>query len=373
MAGEKFDEILQSLYECGTDPQWVNHSLRCIGDAFNSHLTAIHIHDLDHSMGHLEACVGAGSIEVDRIFRRYGGAHLWFESASSTLLKDGVCDDRGLVPADELEGTEFFQVFLRGIETRYGMAFNLASGADAPVAAITVNRDRRYGSFRADELRFAKRLLPHVRNVYRLQQQLSWAESVAAGFRAALDHLDFGVCLLDKYGAAVFSNPAAQRLCAEQSGITQVGGRLRVVWHPDQDALKQAIDRACAGLIAASPQPLPLHDKYGTAAAMLLLLPVPPMTTMTWSEPRTAVVAFIKPLKSQPKAAADTLRTLFGLTAAETQLAVLLSEGLTLRGASERMGKSINTVRSQLRALLAKTNARRQAELLQLIANLTKT
>jgi DNA-binding CsgD family transcriptional regulator len=62
------------------------------------------------------------------------------------------------------------------------------------------------------------------------------------------------------------------------------------------------------------------------------------------------------------------LAELFQLSPAEQHLAELLAQGLTPDGCAERLNVSINTVRSQLRALFRKTETERQAELVSLFA-----
>jgi DNA-binding CsgD family transcriptional regulator len=61
------------------------------------------------------------------------------------------------------------------------------------------------------------------------------------------------------------------------------------------------------------------------------------------------------------------LRSLFGLTGAESALVLLLVEGLTLDEAAARQGVSRHTARSQLRSIFAKTGVTRQTELLRLV------
>ena len=68
---------------------------------------------------------------------------------------------------------------------------------------------------------------------------------------------------------------------------------------------------------------------------------------------------------------AGTLRELFGLTQAEAQLATALHAGDNPRRYAERCGRSLHTVRSQLRDLLGKTGTHSQTALLQLLAAIT--
>jgi DNA-binding CsgD family transcriptional regulator len=58
------------------------------------------------------------------------------------------------------------------------------------------------------------------------------------------------------------------------------------------------------------------------------------------------------------------LISLFGLTPAESKLAIKLCERHTPKECAEHLGVSITTIRSQLRGIMEKTDSHRQAELL---------
>jgi DNA-binding CsgD family transcriptional regulator len=64
------------------------------------------------------------------------------------------------------------------------------------------------------------------------------------------------------------------------------------------------------------------------------------------------------------------LAELFGLTAAEGALAADLLAGKEPREIADASGRSINTVRTHLAKLMAKTNVNRQSDLMRLLARL---
>ena len=66
------------------------------------------------------------------------------------------------------------------------------------------------------------------------------------------------------------------------------------------------------------------------------------------------------------KASADVAR-IFGLTKAEARLTLAIANGMTATECSSKHGVSINTVYSQIKAILAKTGTRRQTELIKLV------
>ena len=63
----------------------------------------------------------------------------------------------------------------------------------------------------------------------------------------------------------------------------------------------------------------------------------------------------------------DMLKTLYGLTNAEAELVQHLMQGNSLESAAEHRGVTMNTARSQLKQVFAKTETNRQGELLRLL------
>jgi DNA-binding CsgD family transcriptional regulator len=67
----------------------------------------------------------------------------------------------------------------------------------------------------------------------------------------------------------------------------------------------------------------------------------------------------------------DTLQQMFGLTAAETQLALRLAQGDAPLDVARSRRLSRTTIRSQLAALFQKTETKRQAELVALLGRIS--
>jgi DNA-binding CsgD family transcriptional regulator len=66
----------------------------------------------------------------------------------------------------------------------------------------------------------------------------------------------------------------------------------------------------------------------------------------------------------------DALRTLFGFSPAEARLAICVFEGHSLSEAAELNCVSRETVKTQMASVFQKTGARRQSELVRLLARL---
>ncbi|MCY1436340.1 hypothetical protein D9M71_524600 [compost metagenome] len=103
-----------------------------------------------------------------------------------------------------------------------------------------------------------------------------------------------------------------------------------------------------------------------TQAQELLVTPVP--AEAGYSSHFNTPLVLLALLKN--RAQSPLLAELFQLSPAELRLAELLAQGLTLEGSAARLNVSINTVRTQLRALFRKTETTRQAQLTNLFTRL---
>lgn len=81
-----------------------------------------------------------------------------------------------------------------------------------------------------------------------------------------------------------------------------------------------------------------------------------------------AGILIVTPLKPQAAPDAAVLQGLFDLTPAEARVARGIGEGLTVEAIAEAFGLSRETIRSQLKAVLGKTGAGRQADLVGMLA-----
>ena len=79
------------------------------------------------------------------------------------------------------------------------------------------------------------------------------------------------------------------------------------------------------------------------------------------------VVLYVSDLEHGVLRRREALRELYGLTEAETQLVELLCQGSSLDEAAGARGVTMNTARSQLKQVFAKTHTSRQSELVRLV------
>lgn len=207
---------------------------------------------------------------------------------------------------------------------------------------------------------WSRRLSPHLENTRVLQQRLHIAEQMASGF----DVLSFAAWILDRDCAVLHANEGAIRLLEHVPGfLRNNGGRLSPIWKEDRAAFLRAISGTAADLQGPGDAVV-LHDPDGQPSAFCSISRVPQGGYGCWLLPGNACVLLVlTPINSRASVPADLLHQAYGLTRAEAQLAHALLEHGSLAACCKVLGKSRETLRTQLKALFAKTGTHRQAEL----------
>jgi DNA-binding CsgD family transcriptional regulator len=123
-------------------------------------------------------------------------------------------------------------------------------------------------------------------------------------------------------------------------------------------ALKQLVNRAGAQIPTGSTSWLVTSSEEGVTTLVNQI-------ANAWSDETSAII--LLDLDAHPEPSPGTLQCLFGLTAAEIQLAVELARGHNLLDIARSRRLSRTTIRSQLSALFVKTQTRRQADLVALL------
>lgn len=210
-------------------------------------------------------------------------------------------------------------------------------------------------------------------------QQLGTAEDAEflRHCRAIRDYVDQGVsALLSPYVAAVLLGANGRVLDIDERSAKYLrtsrvlGLRHNRLYAQEKDVnehLMRAIDRVSA--FGKADTVICSVGRNPSARYAILLQPNPRHSLVMPIEIHP-VVCFIFPLGRRRVASAQQLISLFGLSPAEARLARALCHGETLEEYAEAQSVKLPTVRTQLRAVFAKTQTYRQVELVNLIAGI---
>ncbi len=195
--------------------------------------------------------------------------------------------------------------------------------------------------------------------------------------RAIREYVDQGVgALFSPYVAAVLVGATGRILDIDERSTNYLrsscvlGIRHNRIIAQEKDVndhLMQAIGRVSAG---GKPDTLICSAGRDSAARYAILLQPNPRKASAETSDTHPVVCFIFPLGRRRVASAQQLISIFGLSPAEARLARALCHGETLEEYAEAQSVKLPTVKTQLRAVFAKTQTDRQVALVNLIAGI---
>ncbi len=279
--------------------------------------------------------------------------------------------------ADQVLGPEawladdFYRSYLQPLDLRYVLVANLRTDAGMHCALFTC-RDHAEEDFDAAERALIELLRPHLQQAVDLHSTVDELDSERLLYAATIDRLLVGTAVLDETGKVMRSNQAAQRLLAAGDGLECRQERLHAYTAQDNRQLQKAVQTVLLHRQQGrdeSVEVLTLSRPTGEVPLNVLLRPIALNYEGQGNARRPAVVVFIRDPNDSPQASQHLLRSLFQLTRTETEVAMLMMDGLTLDESAERLCVSRNTVRAHLRGVFAKTGATRQAQLVKTLLN----
>jgi DNA-binding CsgD family transcriptional regulator len=200
-------------------------------------------------------------------------------------------------------------------------------------------------------------------------------ESTEAALTGALDSLGSGFILMNECGRILFMNRAAETMLQRQDGLRQRDNRLAANNRREEAALHACVSaagRTTTGTGFSSGGVLRVTRPSGQAPYAVTIMPVSPRGHLL-DKQKARVVALLTDPESIPIPGAILLRGLFAFTAAESEVAQLLMQGLDRKEIADHLSVSLNTVRTHLRNLFSKTATSSQAKLVRLLLVATRT
>ncbi|MBW0270215.1 LuxR family transcriptional regulator [Nocardia sp. MH4] len=207
-------------------------------------------------------------------------------------------------------------------------------------------------------------LVPHLRGALRTQSRLVALSRDRALALATLEQAHYGIMIVTTDAAVVFANSMAERITRQSDGLSvDTFGCLRAGSSTTQLRLRSLIDQAAG----------PDYSSGNVAVARNsgrkpLILRVSPLDGIAgdglWDR---AVLLLVADPDHDPEPEPTALHDLYGLTDAETLVAMGVLRGDGLPAVADQLSVSVFTARTHLQHIFAKTKTHRQAELVRLL------
>ncbi len=365
------DRLLTALYAAPARPELWEVFLKEFGAVSGVNKAALIAHDVSKNDHRILAALGEGIKDKDRI-RRYEDLFCKFDEWTVRFPKTTdaarVLQGEEIWPGRELLKSTFYNEFLKEIDI-CGMACIGVSAPSRAFESLSIYRGPSEGEFDRKHLTALELVTPHLRTALYTRRKLLELESRVSDMETALDHLHTALVLVDATGKVLFANRNAREIVDRHEGLAFCRGELVAQDISARATLRSLLVAAISASTGKGKQSAMLISRPAKRPLQIVAVPSPRETTLPIPG-KTAAIVFITDPDQRPAAQPETLRLLYGLTRAETNLAMLLLDGKSLSEAADLNNVGRETVRSQLKSIFGKTGTRRQGELIGLLARL---
>ncbi len=205
-------------------------------------------------------------------------------------------------------------------------------------------------------------LVAHLTSAMRVRLALQARQPTAISARVPMNCLPFAALMVGKNGQLLEFNDRADALLQSGHLIVARQGVLTARMSADHRQFMAALEQATS---RSNPQSATVAIGTVRSPAWLIIMPAGRST----HEPCALVHVLEELHRAVPSV--HMLRTMFGLTPAESVVAIAIAMGRTPGEIAAENAIAISTVRSQLSAVLHKTRTSRQADLVRLFTRLT--
>lgn len=276
-----------------------------------------------------------------------------------------------LYTAEELKTSLAYNEGLRRLRGQQGMISRLDGPHGGNITWISYDPVSS-NDWESSQLALLQGLLPHLRQFVRVRQALVSAEARDMAETALLDNPRIGVIHLDRRGQILEANDRARHILRHGDGLSDRSGKLRVYAPAAQARFAQLLAGALpsSGTVAVSGS-MTLQRASGLLPFVVHIKPMGVRQPDYGARRVAALVLIVEPgrrSRIDPGVVAETL----GLTLAESQVAVWVAEGQTVREIAVATGRTEATIRYHLHQISQKQGVSRQADLVRLVLSLAE-
>jgi DNA-binding CsgD family transcriptional regulator len=362
----EFSVLVERLYEAALNPEGWRSMAVDLARAFDSPSCAIQLRDLAANQTVILSHTGNYDARALAEYEaHYHATDMYVEGAMRVGMGVPLIGTQ-LVEDNKLLQSEYYADWLKGIGI-----FHLTGGMmaidNSSVAGIGIHRAYGRENYDSDDREAMGLILPHLTRALQMYRRLNGLERQGAIGLAALEAMAVGVMVVDAAGKLLFSNTVAERLLQKGQGITVSHGHLRAQFADRNPLLQQTIRAAIAGFTGRSSHTGMLVLSRRDALPLSLLVSPAPGHRLGADLLQATAIIFVNNPDDRITPTEAALATQFRLTPAEARLTAALLDGEHVDDYAQRTGLSPHTVKTQLKAVFAKTDCGRQSDLMRVV------
>ncbi len=378
---ERFSETVDAIYAASLNPELWQNAVGAIAQQHRAPMANLLTPTTAPPEGGFIFSVGIPESALQLWGSKFVAHDVWAQRVVKDKLavEGAVFTGSELVADDELERSYFYREFLRHQDIYHLCTGIVFDGRNAPLTAMSLFRPQQK-PFDDMDRRLYKLTVNHVSRSLGTMLLLRNAELQVQATLASLDRFDTAVVLLGSRGNALFANKSAHAVFRDGDGLKLRAGNPVVDAEGWITAMDPRIDARLTRFFKDCLDPLADADHFNHAVLVERPSGRRPYVVQASAlssgnrfqgQPANAgAIVFISDSEQNPTVSIHLLRTVYGLTLAEANLARELIRGDGLAAAAERLRVSENTAKTQLAAIYEKTRTHRQAELVKLLYGL---
>jgi len=274
-----------------------------------------------------------------------------------------------IIPYPEFLETRFYKEWARP----QGWVDSLNAVLDRSVTSaawFVVFRHQRDGVVDDETRRRMRLIVPHIRRAVLIGRLIDLRAMDAANLADTLDGLSAAMCAVDALGRIVHANAACHILLDARDFLSVIGGRLVASDAEIDRTLRELFAAAGSGDAAVGTQgiALPLRAKDGSHYAAHVL-PLTSGARRLAGMARSATAAlFICKVAAEIRSPREVIARAYHLTPGELRVLLAIVDVGGVPESAAALGVAESTVKTHLGNLFVKTGARRQADLVKIVA-----
>jgi DNA-binding CsgD family transcriptional regulator/PAS domain-containing protein len=366
----ELSQLIGHIYAGVSDPIHWQSFLEQFCRLVSAERAAILMHDFQNRGHSLESQHGFDPDEVRNYYvERRDVTDLWATRARLQPVIPKIGFSQELCTDQELLRSDYYNEILRQFDIFFGL-FGVIRKTGSQVANVSIYRPKKMKTFAQNEAELLDLVLPHLCSAVTLRDNFSQLDLRARSLEAALDLILLGVVFLLPDGKIVFANRKATEILQQKRGLKCIYGCLRAEQSRESARLEQIIKQTAEAANGVSSGNI--MDITNKGLLSLRVLIAPHLSNIAKNIQKSEVIGFIlDPTQSVPTPIHVMLGQIFDLTKAESRIAVMLADGLSLADISEELGVTRNTLKTQLSNIYGKTGLHRQAQLVRLLLQLS--
>lgn len=230
------------------------------------------------------------------------------------------------------------------------------------------------GGWSNGQIETVKALAPHVRHFVRVRYALAGAAALGSTLAELLDGSGLGIIHLDRRGRIVTANDRAARILRERDGLRDEAGVLRAATPGEDAELQASLSRALPApgvRSVGAGQALKIERRRNPAPLVIQVHPLDSGYTETVFAARPGdVLVVVADASAKARIDPGVVARVFGLTPAESRIAVLLAGGDTVATIAVKLNVAESTVRSHVRKIFRQAGVSKQTELVRRLLSL---